>query len=196
MAKSSFTFVQLPEDEEAFLTFLETIGEFWARAVGDDPRTPEHEPLPVARFLRRFARRLRSYGSVDIYLGLGDDIRKPPVFAWVQRVAGKRVRHATAHEQAAPFVRYSRGEISDDESLGPAPGEKVLVTSTIGYYRDYYHGKEFVRKPTIFLTWARKLVAWWRHRATQAVSIRQGHDEVLATPAAFEAIQRGGLEVE
>ena len=113
MGKAGFSFAQLPIDEVAFIEFVQGTGDIWCRASGDHPRKPKYQPLGVAQFLRRYARRCRRHGSLTVYLGFEPAVLRPPAWSRVHTVKGKRTREAGVDEFAGHFVRYAGGGICD-----------------------------------------------------------------------------------
>lgn len=135
---SVVTFGQLPEEEAAFLAYLEKTGEIWARAVRDDPASPAWAPQPVADFLKRYAGEIAAYSSVAVYLGLQDDLLHPEIcihevtvggmeVPFVQNgsvvegvhtiVGGTKVKRAFIDPRASRLLRYDRGEFRSVDEL-------------------------------------------------------------------------------
>src|SRR6185295_9218106 len=95
---SVVTFAQLPDEEAAFIAYLQKTGDIWARAVNDDPRQRKYEPLPVAEFLERFADRIVTYDVVAVYLAFREDIGKPAICS----------REVTEGGMLEPFVQFGK----------------------------------------------------------------------------------------
>src|SRR5579871_4240776 len=106
-------FGQLPDEEAAFLAYLQKTGDVWARAVSDDPHHPKYEPLPVAEFLHRFADQIVAYSTVAVYLAFRDDIGKPAIFTHEVTEGGTLV----------PFVQFGKVVPGAHSIVG---GTKVL----------------------------------------------------------------------
>ena len=200
---SVVTFGQLPDEEDAFLTYLRNSGDVWARAVRDVPYEPVHAPLPLHDFLVRFANELVEYGSVSVYLGFRDDILQPAVSAHeiteggtfvpflragqvvegVQTiVGGTKVMRDFISLRASSLVRYDRGMFrSDDE----------LAMSNLCYYSGSYSGQQWVRKPDRFLKWAKNVLDWMRRNTKESVPVHRCNYEMRATLGVAKACKTG-----
>ena len=173
---SGVTFAQLPEEEAEFVSYLQKAGDVWARAVGDEPYDPEHEPLPVAEFLERFADRIQRYGVVDVYLGSSDAVRRPAtsahevveggsrvpvvengvVLEGVQRiVGGTKVLRTFVDARSSLLVRYKRGMFRCEDEL---------TQSNLGFSPDSFDGRLLHRKPESFVKWGRNVLSWMKRR--------------------------------
>jgi hypothetical protein len=192
------TFGQLPDEEPAFLAYLQKSGDVWARAVADSPVSPKHEPLPVAEFLARFASEILEYHVVDTYLGFREDVLHPVLTeievveggTSVPRVesgnvvpgvstivGGTKVRRPFIDYRASHLMRYKRGMfLSDDE----------LEQSNLGYQTG-----SPVRKLATFLTWAKNVLGWMRRHTPESVPVFRCNYEIQATKGVAEACRRG-----
>ncbi len=197
------TFGQLPEEEAAFLTYLQTTGEVWARAVCDDPIAPKYEPLPVADFLTRYAGEIVAYFSVDVYLGTRDDILHPEVS--IQEVieggttvpfhqygkvvegvhsivGGTKVPKKFVDPRGSRFVRYNRGEYrSRDE----------LAHSNLGFHPGTFKGQTWIAHPPSFMKWGKKILDWMRRHTPESVRVHQCNYEIRATVGVAQAYRKG-----
>ena len=200
---SVITFGQLPDEEPAFLAYLLKTGDVWARAVSDDPRNPQHEPLPVTDFLGRFADRILKYHVVAVYLGFRDDIFQPVVSSqevtedgtlvpFVQLgkvvegvhtiVGGTKVIRDFVDPMASLYVRYDRGQYRTEEEL---------ATSNLSYYSGSYRGRQWVYKPDAFLTWGKKVLGWMRRHTPESVPVYTCNYQTRATISVSKACKNG-----
>jgi hypothetical protein len=203
---SVVTFAQLPEEEPAFLAYVQKSGDVWARALRDDPHNPEHQPLPVVDFLQRYAALIVEYQAVSVYLGLRADVLQPVLgsfevieggtpapFVQSGRVVpgvhtiegGTAVRRPCIDFMASSLVRYDRGEFG---------GESELRQSNLCYYSGCFQGQQYVQKPPGFLKWARKVLDWVRRHTPERVPVHGCNYASRATKRVAEAC-RGGLKV-
>jgi hypothetical protein len=190
---SVVTFAQLPEEEPAFIAYLRKTGDVWARAVDDDPRNPQHEPLPVSDFLERFADQIVKNHEVAVYVGFRDDIFRPAIgshevteggslvpfvqFGKVLEgvhtiVGGTKVIREFVDPMASLYVHYDRGQYRTEEEL---------ATSNLCYYSGSYRGQEWVHKPHAFLMWAKKVLGWMRRHTPESVPVHTCNYETRAT---------------
>ena len=176
MAKQCLTFAQLPEDDAAFLEFLATTGAVWLRACGDTARKPKYPPLPIAEFLQRYGAQLTKDGYLAVYLGFEQDIVRPPSYSLRYTEGGKRQTTNRVDDQLALLIAYHRGSIMKSG---------LLELSSIGYRT------HATKKPTEFLSWARRVLRWWEKRASETVPLFNRTDLGHATPAAKAASLAG-----
>ena len=195
----------LPEEQPEFWSYLETTGDIWACALGDNPRDFKYPPLPVAKFLKRYAKRLRKYGEVDVLIGHRDAVLKPrvetvtelvgyrvvPVIqihngqvvpGVTQMVGGKKVKRPTIRLEASQLMRYDYGV--PDET-------RILNRTSVSYYWGHYQGTRWVKQPDEFSKWAKKVLAWLRRRITDQVPVHRGHYEISATALTAKAVRKG-----
>jgi hypothetical protein len=197
------TFGQLPEEEAAFLAYLQTTGEVWARAVRDDPMVPKFEPLPVVDFLKRHAGEIVAYSSVDVYLGTRDDILHPEVS--IQEVieggtavpfqqdskivegvrtivGGTKVLKKFIDPRGSRLVRYNRGEYrSQDE----------LASSNLGFQPGTFNGQTWIAHPQSFMKWGKKILDWMRRHTPESVPVFECNYEIRATTRVAQACKKG-----
>jgi hypothetical protein len=201
-AVSGVNLAMLPEEHAAFWEFLASTGDIWACALGDHPRERQHEPAPAGEFVRRFAKKIRHYDCVEVYLGHRAAVLKPRVCYVTETVGGrevllskpgmyprvskivggKRVRRPHLDFPASELIRYSYGVVNRHQ---------VMNRTTASYYPSYLSGEVFERKPDEFLKWARKVIGWLRRRISAEVPVYRCHDTVPATALAAEAVGKG-----
>jgi hypothetical protein len=200
---SGVTFGQLPAEEGAFLAYLQSTGDVWARAVWDDPVSPKYEPSPVAEFLAHHAREIAKYDSVDIYIGFREDVCHPEtcfyevteggtsvpliqdgrVVDGVQTiVGGTKVQREFLNVPASPLVRYKRGEFC---------GEDLLASSNLSFYTGTYRDQVWVAQPASFLKWGKKILDWMRRHTPESVPVDRCHYEMRATTGVAAACRNG-----
>jgi hypothetical protein len=197
------TFAQLPEEEPAFLAFVQKSGDVWARAVRDNAESPKFEPLPLGEFLARFAADIRAYSSVDVYLGLRDDVLYPEL--WFQEVTeggtqvpfiqngsvvpgvhtivgGTKVNRKFIDPRGSKLVRYKRGEFrSVDE----------LAASNLGFQPGTFKGETWIAHPASFMKWGKKILDWMRRHTPESVPVYQCNYEMRATVRVADACKKG-----
>ncbi len=197
----------LLEEQAEFWAFLETTGDIWACAPGDNPRDFQREPLPVAKFLKRHAKKLRAYGEVGVLIGHREQVLKPrvetitehvgwtaePVFQngkvvpyVTKMVGGKRVRRTRINFDASQLMSYGYGV--PDKS-------RILNRTNVSYHFGHFRGNEWVKKPEEFLKWAKKVLAWLRRRSTDKVPVHQANYEISATALTAAAVRKGLMKV-
>ena len=170
---SVVTFGQLPEEEPAFLAYLQTTGDIRARAVNDDPGAPQYAPQPVALFLEKHAAQIVAYSKVAIYLGFRGDIFNPTL---------------TTHERksidpmGSRYVRYDRGQFRTAEEL---------ASSNLCFYRGSFQGQTWIAHPQSFLKWGNKILSWMRRRTPELVPVDRCNYKVRATVGVSNASKKG-----
>lgn len=180
---AGFHFAQMPDEVVPFVDFLEKkAGDVWARWVGDPPREPRFEPMPIAKFLQTHGARLSYQEHVDLYLGLRADVLEPETITIAETVNGVQVSRTYVYHSAANLVRYHRGEIASDG---------ILNSTTVGYHTSFLKGNTTAKKSKDFVKWATKVTSWWRKRATHSVPIHRCNYEIPATEAVYLATQDG-----
>lgn len=208
-AVNSVNVAMLLEEQPEFWSFLETTGDIWACALGDNPREFKYPPLPVAKFVKRYAKRLWQYGEVDVLIGHRDAVLKPrvktvaelvgyrvvPVIqihngqvvpGVTQMVGGKKVKRPSIKLEASQLMRYDYGV--PDKS-------KILNRTVASYYWGHYQGTRWVKQPEEFLKWAKKVLAWLRRRGTETVPVHRCNYEISATPRTAAAARDGLAKV-
>jgi hypothetical protein len=200
---SVVTFAQLPDEEAAFLAYLQKTGDVWARAVNDTPRDPKYESLPVAEFLHRFAGQIVAYNVVAVYLAFRDDIQKPAVFAhevteggtlvpFVQFgkvvegahtiVGGTKVMRESIDPMGSPFVRYDRGQFRTKDEL---------ATSNLCFYPGTFEGQKWKPNASAFMKWGRKVLAWMRRHTPESIPVCRCNYQTRATVGVAAAYKQG-----
>jgi hypothetical protein len=176
---SGVNFVQLHDEEPAFLAYLATTGDVWARAGIDDPTAPAWGPGPVAEFLDRFAAKIRRYNSVHLHIGLRPDVLAPEVNAVESRGC------ITVDMFRSCLVGYSRGEFH--------PGRRFLNRSQLYFHVGAWWGEgDYRKKPEAFLRWAKKVVGWVRRHTPEQVRVYRCN---YSLPATAGVAARKGLKV-
>jgi hypothetical protein len=200
---SVVTFAQLPDEEPAFLAYLQKTGDVWARAVNDDPDHPRYEPLPVADFLHRFAAEIVAYHVVAVYLGFQENIFYPMIsthekteggtlIPFVQGgkvvegvhtiVGGTKVMRSFINPMGSSLVRYDRGQFRSDDQL---------AMSNLGFHPGTYHGQKWVPNPPAFMKWGKKVLGWMRRHTPEEVQVYRCNYKTRATVGAAEAHKKG-----
>jgi hypothetical protein len=200
---SVLTFAQLPDEEAAFMAYLQKTGDVWARAVNDDPRNPKYEPLPVAQFLERFADQIVAYDVVAVYLAFREDIEKPGIFShevteggalipFVQSgnvvegvhtiVGGTKVKRDWIDPMGSPFVRYDRGQFRT---------KTELATSKLCFYPGTYKGEKWTPNPSNFMKWGKKVLDWMRRHTPGSVPVYRCNYNTRATVGVVAACDAG-----
>lgn len=175
------TYAQLPDEEPAFLNYLQKTGDVWARAVGDRLPNIRFAPLPAAEFLEHFADEIRDFNMISIYIGMRPDIVDPVITKRPDIYDGEPF----VNFMASNFIRYDRGEFRS---------ENELAQSNLCYYSGDYQGEEYVTKPELFLKWARNILSWVRRRTPESVPVERCNYETRATKKVAAAC-RTGLKV-
>jgi hypothetical protein len=200
---SVVTFGQLPEEESNFLAFVQKTGDVWARAVRDRAESPKFEPLPVAEFLARFAAEVAAYSSVDVYLGMRDDVLHPEIcvhevteggtqIPFAQNgnvvpgvhtiVGGTKVDRKFISPRSSRLVRYNRGEFrSVDE----------LAASNLSFHPGSFKGETWIARPASFMKWGKKILDWMRRHTPESVPVYQCNYEMRATTRVADACKKG-----
>jgi hypothetical protein len=197
------TFGQLPEEEAEFLAYVRKTGDIWARAVRDDAVSPKYKPKPVSEFLQDHAAEIRAYSSVDVYLGLHDDVLNPAIT--IQEiieggtkvpvvengniveghytiVGGTKVKREFIDPGGSRLLRYKRGEFrSVDE----------LAASNLGVRPGASKGGTWIAHSTSFLKWGKKILDWMRRHTPESVPVYQCNYEMRATIGVAEACKKG-----
>lgn len=179
-------FARLPDEEPAFLAYLAKSGDVWARATRDDMRTPRFAPAPIIEFIRDFSTVLTDEArnenphaaTVDLYIGLRADVMNP-----VASTAPGAEHDVGIMESC--LVGYKRG-------MFYAGGE--LAQSNLYFYRSFFRGEASVIKPTVFLEWAGKVLAWVRRHTPEKVPVHRCNYRTRATTSVADKC-RGGLKV-
>jgi len=130
MKPTVVTFAWLPEEEAAFLEFLATTGDVWARAVIDDADQPAYAPAPARAFLQQHAAELLENGTLQVWLGFRADILRPKTSSINGRMA--------VDPFPSSLVGYTHGEYYPS-------GE--LAQSNLHFYRGYFQDEGFIKKP-------------------------------------------------
>jgi hypothetical protein len=199
---SVVTFGQLPDEEPAFIAYLQKTGDVWARAVNDDPREPKYEPLPVTEFLNRFADEIVAYDVVAVYPAFRNDIRKPAIFShevteggtlepFVQFgkvvegvhkiVGGTKVMRKSIDPMGSPFVRYDRGQFRTKDEL---------AKSNLCFYPGTFKGQKWKPNPLAFMKWGRKMLAWMRRHTPESVPVYRCNYTARATVGVAAACKK------
>lgn len=197
------SFGQLPEEEAAFVTYLQKTGDVWARAVNDDPIAPMHMPLPVADFLKQHASEILAYHSVSLYLGFRNEVFHPAisihevieggnlvpflqggqVVEGVQTiVGGTKVKRKFIDSMASQLIRYDRGEFRTVDEL---------VHSNLCFYPGAFSGQKWIAHPQSFMKWGKKIFDWMRRHTPESVPVWQCNYELRATRGVAEACKKG-----
>jgi hypothetical protein len=171
---SVVTFAQLPEEEGAFLAYLATTGDVWARAVADDPTSPTYAPSPVGDFMQAHAEELTNNGTANVYLGFRRDLLRP--------IVSKAEGRMAVDIFASCLIGYTRGAYYTG-------GE--LAQSSLFFYRASFRGDEFVEKPESFLRWAAKVLGWAKRHAPKKVPVYRCNYETRAAARVAEAAAVG-----
>lgn len=176
------TFGQLPAEEPAFLAYLQTTGDVWARAVWDDVVSPRFEPLPVAEFLERHGGDLRQYDGVDVYLGARDAILQPQTGIIEVVEGGTQVQKLALRYNANPYVRYRRGEYWAADGLS---------SSKLGFPSSWFNGQVSIKHAPEFQKWGTNILSWMRRRTPESVPLHRCNYEVRATVKLAQACREG-----
>lgn len=197
------TFGQLSDEEPAFVAYLQTTGDIWARSVRDDAVNPQFAPLPVAEFLEKHAGAVRQYDVVDIYLGERKDVLTPQLgiievveggtpVPFVQFgqvvpgahsiVGGTKVQKQVLKYNANRYVRYTRGEYRAAD---------VLASSNLGYPSSWFNGQVSIKHPPAFLKWGANILNWMRRRTPDWVPVYRCNYETRATIKLAQACRDG-----
>ena len=195
---SVVSFAQLPDEEPAFLAYLEETGDIWARAVNDDPYNPKYEPMPVSEFLNRFSHQIGAYDCVDVFLATRDDIMKPstcfnemieggtvvwgPTTGVGTIVGGQKVVRESIDPFGSPFVRYLRGQFRSSNEL---------AGSALCFYSGRFEGTEWRPNSPEFMKWGKRILAWMRRHTPELVPVYEANYEMRATAAVAAAVRRG-----
>jgi hypothetical protein len=196
-------FAQLPDEEPAFLAYLQKTGDVWARAINDDPHNPKYAPLPVAEFLDRFADQIVAYNVVAVYLAFREDITRPRVLSheiteggslapFVQFgkvvegvhtiVGGTKVMRESIHPMGSPFVMYRRGQFRREDEL---------AISNLCFYPGAYEGQIWKPNPPAFMKWGKKVLDWMRRRTPESIPVYGCNYETRATVGVAAACKQG-----
>jgi hypothetical protein len=174
------------DEQPEFWAFLETTGDIWACALGDNPRAFEREPQPVAKFLKKHAKGLRRYGQVEVLIGHREHVLKPRVETRTEQVGGKRVRYPTINLEASQLLWYSYG----------VPDKSGILNRTgVSYHFGHFRGQQWVKQPEEFLKWAKKVLAWLRKRIADQVPVHRCNYEISATALTAAAVHDGRIHV-
>jgi len=200
---SGVTFAQLPDEEADFLAYVQKTGDIWARAVRDDALSPKYPPGPVVDFLSQFAPDIKEYSSVDVYLGLPDDVLHPEISVHEVTeggtkvplaqngsvvegvhtiVGGAKVQRAFIDARGSRLIRYNRGEFR---------GEDELASSNLGFSPGTFKGQGWVAHPASFTKWGKKILGWMRRHTPESVPGYQCNYEMRATIKVAEACKKG-----
>ena len=182
---SVVTFAQLPEESAEFIAYLQTTGDVWARAVNDDPRRPQYEPLPIAEFLDRFADAITAYDVAAVYLAFREDIGNPAILSHELMENGVKVQRDTIDPMGSPFVRYDRGGFRS---------ENELAESNLCFYPGTYKDATWSPNPPGFMKWGKKVLDWMRRHTPSSVPVHRRRDKLRAT-VGVEAACKAGLKV-
>lgn len=195
------------DEQPEFWAFLETTGNIWACALGDNPRDFEREPQPVAKFLKKHARVLRRYGQVEVLIGHREQVLKPRVeirtehVGWTakpvvrngqvvpdefKKVGGKRIRYPSINLEASQLLWYRYG----------VPDETGILNRTgISYHSGHFRGEQWIKQPEEFLKWAKKVLTWLRKRITDQVPVHRCNYGISATALTAAAVRDGRVKV-
>jgi hypothetical protein len=197
------TFYQLPEEEPAFLAYLQKSGDIWARAVDDRVKSPRFKPAPVAEFLDRFADKIIAYHDVAMYLGHRPAVLQPVLTTYEETVGGKlepviqhgrimpgvhkivggpKVKRPCIDYFASLLVRYDRG-------MYRKPDE--LAESNLHFYPGSFRGPVWVDKPADFRKWAKNVLEWMRRRTPAMVPVQDRTFPARATTGVASACRKG-----
>lgn len=201
-AISGVNIAMLPEEHEAFWSYLATSGEILACALGDDPTNRQYAPAPPAEFVRRFAERIQRYDSVGIFLGSRESVFNPRIVYFDEtvggeevllsepdaipriskKVGGTKVRRPHLDHAGSQLIRYAFGVINNDN---------VMERTTASFYSTHLVGNNFKRHPDDFLKWGKKVLAWLRRRIAGKVPVYRCNYEIPASALVIEAAKKG-----
>jgi hypothetical protein len=200
---AGLTFGQLPEEEPDFLALVQKTGDVWARAVRDDAESPKFGPLPLDKFLTRFAADIRAYSAVDVYLGFRDDVLQPELciqevteggtqVPFVENgsvvpgvstiVGGTKVKRKFIDPRGSKLVRYTRGEYRSPEEL---------ASSNLGFHPGTFKGETWIANPASFMKWGKKILDWMRRHTPESVPVYRCNYEMRATVRVADACKNG-----
>jgi hypothetical protein len=181
-AVSGVNLAMLPADESEFLDWLSTTGDIWASYYVDESGAVQYEPLPARQFRERFAKQITCHDEMHMFLGHREDVLNP------------RIHEGTIR---SVFPHQHRREIDDRSSLlicyrhGLVNSEGTLNRTSVYYYTSFLEGEAWIKKSPEWIKWARKVVGWFKRRATARVPIYRRNDSIPATPLVRDAVATG-----
>ena len=181
-AVSGVNLAMLLADESEFLDWLATTGDIWATYYVDELGGCQYEPLPAKQFRQQFAKQITRHDSVHMYLGHREDVLKPRIHqVTVRSVIPHEYRHEIDAE-SSQLILYRHGLINS---------EGILNRTSVFYYTSFLKGDTWVKKSPEWIKWARKVVGWFKRRATEEVPVFRCNDSIPATPLVRDAVATG-----
>ncbi len=139
------TFYRFPDEEEAFLSFLNETGSIVALPFDGVLSKEELVPQPLLEFMQR--------DNLDVlFIGPAHS----PLFIDSYEMKGQRFYRAGDMESC--LLGYRRGKFRARQKLG--------LSNLYGYWDYYDEQKNLIKKPTAFLKWARSVFRWIRENAS------------------------------
>ena len=172
----------LPEEGAEFLAYLIATGDIWGCWLGDNPRLFKFVPAPAADFIKQHARSITEYNSQRFLLGKREDVLRPKVSSYKEIGEGEEIRRYGIDYQTSPLLWYSRGVIDR---------KGVMDRTCLSFHTSFVRKNAWVKKPSEFIAWGRKVTSWLRRRATDSVPIFDCNYSIKATRLAAEAVRKG-----
>jgi hypothetical protein len=174
---STVTFWWLPDEEETFLTFLETTGEVLASPFAGAQKKEEL----IARPVREYITDLHPHQCFFFSAEFSDELIIEPC----KCIEGdKTVERFRVVDMKSCVIGYDRGK-----DLGSGK----LTASNLYAYWDYPNasGTSLIRKPERFTRWAKKVFSWV-HKSTPEWHMYKNYH---VSKRVKEAILNGGLQI-
>ncbi len=70
-------------------------------------------------------------------------------------------------------------------------GEGILNRTSVFYYASFLKGDIWIKKSPEWIKWARKVVGWFKRRATEEVPVYRCNYSIPATPLVRDAVATG-----
>ena len=168
---SVVTFWQLPEEESAFLEYLESTGDIVGVPWSKVPDRALLEPTPLQTLI--------SQDPDSVLLGRRELLGEMPINTFNEDGI---TTYAVAASKA-PMLIYGRGKWRAKNKLGASnlSGDWTTVSDD---------GSGIIDKPEAFAKWGRKVIAWVRKRTPHW----HQYERYRITAAVAEAIKHG-LEI-
>jgi hypothetical protein len=169
---SGVQFWQFPNEEEAFLTYLEKTGTIIAFLRGKFRHKDEFDPMPLEELLKK-------YNPEELYFCL-DHYFKDVVIASYTDSEGE---YFVIDLYKSPLIGYTRGRLLDSDRLS--------TCSLEAYWSYSIDRKTSAEKQTDFVQWAKKVFRWVQKATPEFYQ----HKHCRITSRVAEAIQNNQVDL-
>lgn len=182
-AVSGFNLAMFPADECEFFDWLSTTGDIWGTYFVDEQLGMfQYEPMPAKEFRRRFAKQITRRDEVQMYLGHRDDVLNARVHQVTVRSVFPHQHRLEIDDERSQLISYRHSLVNS---------EGILDRTSVYYYTSFLEEHVWVKKSPEWIKWARKVVGWFKRRATEKVPVHRCNYSVPATPLVQDAVAAG-----